>query len=222
MKRTFYSALLGIGFFFCSGCRGQKKPYETDLHKAPPATQLVGGGCDGCGLIYTGMPADINSSDTSAGWYEEGQKIMIAGTVYKPDGKTVAQDIIVYYYHTDNTGNYSKRNYKPENQTRHGHLRGWVNTDSAGKYFIYTIRPKPYPGRTDPAHIHIVIKEPALNEYYIDELVFDDDPLLTKEKRKTFENRGGSGILHLLLSESLPVAEHNIILGLNIPGYTEK
>jgi len=35
------------------------------------------------------------------------------------------------------------------------------------------------------------------------------------------ENRGGSGILRVLVSGDLQIAEHNIILGLNIPNYPE-
>lgn len=31
---------------------------------------LVGGPCDGCELMYTGMPAAIHAQDTSAGWRE--------------------------------------------------------------------------------------------------------------------------------------------------------
>jgi len=91
-----------------------------------------------------------------------------------------------------------------------------------GKYSIYTIKPAPYPNENIPAHIHTSIKEPNIdNEYYIDEFVFDDDKLLTGDKRKALENRGGSGILRVLISGDLQIAEHNIILGLNIPNYPE-
>src|SRR5580765_598563 len=34
----------------------------------PETSPLVGGGCDGCDLIYEGMPPTINEVDTSAGW----------------------------------------------------------------------------------------------------------------------------------------------------------
>ena len=56
----------------------------------------------------------------------------------------------------------------------------------------------------------------------IDEFVFDDDILLTEEKRKKLENRGGSGILKVLNKGDLQIAAHNIILGLNIPNYPGK
>jgi protocatechuate 3,4-dioxygenase beta subunit len=74
-----------------------------------------------------------------------------------------------------------------------------------------------------PAHIHPSIKEPNIdNEYYIDDFVFDDDKLLTSEKRKEVENRGGNGILKVAISGDLQIAERDIILGLNIPNYPGK
>lgn len=110
-----------------------------------------------------------------------------------------------------------------EKTKHHGHIRGWVKSDEKGRYSIYTIKPAPYPNENIPAHIHISIKEPSIgNEYYIDDLVFDDDPLLTGDNRKALENRGGSGILKVLISKDLQIAEHNIILGLNVPNYPGK
>ncbi len=180
----------------------------------------VGGGCDGCELMYSGMPGEISSVDTSAGWSEKGQKFLITGTVYHLDGITPAEGVIIYYWQTDNNGYYSPGKGMDEKARRHGHIRGWVKTDKKGKYRIYTIRPAPYPGRDIPAHTHISLREPGIaNEYYIDELVFDDDKLLTSEKRMAMENRGGSGVLRVLLADSLQVAEHDIILGLNVPNY---
>ena len=98
-----------------------------------------------------------------------------------------------------------------------------MKSDSNGKYAIYTVRPAPYPNADEPAHIHPAIKEPNIkNEYYIDEFVFDDDPLLTDEKRARLEKRVGSGILRLTGTEELQIAERNIVLGQNIPNYPEK
>jgi protocatechuate 3,4-dioxygenase beta subunit len=170
--------------------------------------------------MFVGMPKNIKPADTSVGWREKGQKLLVTGTVFKPGGKTPAPNIVIYYWHTDNNGFYSPKTGMDEKAKRHGHIRGWVKTDENGKYSIYTIRPAPYPNRDIPAHIHTSIKEPIIdNEYYIDEFVFDDDKLLTGAKRKALENRGGSGILRILISNDLQIAEHNIILGLNIPNY---
>jgi protocatechuate 3,4-dioxygenase beta subunit len=173
--------------------------------------------------MFVGMPKNIKSIDTSAGWTEKGQKLLITGTVYRLGGKNPAPNVIIYYWQTDNNGYYSPNKEMDEQTKRHGHVRGWVKSDENGKYSIYTIRPAPYPNDTMPAHIHISIKEPNIdNEYYIDEFVFDDDLLLTGKKRKELENRGGSGVLRVLIDKDMQIAEHNIILGLNIPNYPEQ
>ena len=181
----------------------------------------VGGGCDGCELMYKGMPRQINAVDTSAGWYEGGTKLIITGRVLQRDGRTAAANVVVYYWHTDNNGRYLPAK-GAHNATRHGHLRGWVKTGRDGRYEIYTIRPAAYPSHDEPQHIHLSIKESELaNEYYVDDLVFDDDPLLHRKTKRGFkaENRGGSGVLRTGMKKNIQVAVHDIILGLNIPNY---
>jgi protocatechuate 3,4-dioxygenase beta subunit len=171
-------------------------------------------------LIEVGKPSRIHSVDTSAGWTEPGQKLLVSGKVYKLDGKTPAPGVIVYYWQTDNNGLYSPSKTMDKGAERHGHIRGWVKTDTDGNYAIYTVKPAPYPNSNNPAHIHILIKEPDIeNAYYIDEFIFDDDPLVTSQMRNSQSKRGGSGILRLKTNGNIQTAEHNIILGLNIPGY---
>jgi len=221
MSRQIQLLLIVILFNLLTGCHGQTKP-NTITSQTTDTKKLVGGGCDGCEIMYVGIPKNISSVDTSVGWTEKGQKLLVTGKVYKIDGKTPAPNIIIYYWQTDNNGFYAPRKGMDENAKRHGHIRGWVKTDEQGNYAIYTIRPTPYPNENIPAHIHTSIKEPNIeNEYYIDEFVFDDDKILTGEKRKKLENRGGSGILRLLNKGTLQIAEHNIILGLNIPNYPD-
>jgi protocatechuate 3,4-dioxygenase, beta subunit len=186
--------------FVLLSCNGQVKPKAASPAKSVTDTaKIVGGGCDGCELMYIGMPDKIVAIDTSTGWKEPGQKLLITGKVLQTDGRIPAVNVIIYYWQTDNNGYYSPKQGMNEKAKRHGHIRGWVKTDAGGNYSIYTIKPAPYPNETIPAHIHIAIKEPGIsNEYYIDEFVFDDDKLLTSAKRKVLENRGGSGILRLL------------------------
>lgn len=206
-----------------TNCNGQTKFGNNQTVLKTDKKKLVGGGCDGCELMYVGMPKNIKAIDTSSGWTEIGQKLLITGTVYKLGGKIPAPNVIIYYWQTDNNGYYSPQEGMDEQAKRHGHIRGWVKSDENGKYSIYTIRPAPYTNDDVPAHIHTSIKEPNIeDEYYIDEFVFDDDILLTGKKRKALENRGGSGVLRVLIDKDLQVAEHNIILGLNIPNYPEK
>ncbi len=180
----------------------------------------VGGGCDGCELMYSDMPQNISSISYSPAWNSAGQKLLITGKAYKQDGLTPAANIIIYYWQTNHKGYYVDKNDLNIHVKRHGYIRGWVKSDNQGRYSIYTIKPGAYPNKDIPAHIHLSIKEPDIkDEYYVDNLVFDYDPLLTTEKRKALKNRGGSGLLRTLKGKNILIAEHNIILGLNIPNY---
>ncbi len=217
MKIIFPFLMLGA---FLTSCKNQSQTNTQTNESKTSKERIVGGGCDGCEIMYVGMPKNIRSIDTSTGWNEKGEKLLLRGTVYKIDGKTPAKDVVIYYWQTDNNGLYSPKDDMDEKAKRHGHIRGWVKTDKNGKYAIYTIRPMPYPNSDIAAHIHTSIKEPDVsNEYYIDEFVFDEDGFLTPNKRKSMENRGGSGILKVTVSGNLQIAEHDIILGLNIPDY---
>ncbi len=216
--QTFQVVIAILSLNFLTSCNGQNVPPTQIQSKSH--TKLVGGRCDGCELMFEGMPDEIKSIDYSPGWSEEGQKLLITGTVYKLDGKTPAPNVIVYYWQTDNNGYYSPKDGMSEKAKRHGYIRGWIKSDTNGKYSLYTIRPAPYPKQNILAHIHLSIKEPTIdNAYYVDELVFDDDQLLTEKERKAFKNRGGSGILRVSMSSDMQIAEHDIILGLNISNY---
>jgi protocatechuate 3,4-dioxygenase beta subunit len=216
-----------LGFFIVllnvlTSCNGQTKDNTQTITKnTTEKSTVVGGGCDGCELMYVGMPTNLKAVDTSAGWTKEGQKLLVTGTVFKLDGKTPAPNVIIYYWQTDNNGYYSPREGLDEKAKTHGSIRGWIKTDENGKYAIYTIRPAPYPNDVLPAHIHLSIKEPAIaNEYYPDDINFDDDTLLLPYfKKYPQENRGGSGVVRIQLKGDIQIAARDIILGLNIPNY---
>ncbi len=188
-----------------------------------PPTQaqkkLVGGACDGCEMMFDGMPKQLSWETTLSDSSEPGERMEISGKIFKPDGKTPAAGVILYVYHTNAKGFYEPA----ENQTsarRHGKLRGWMKTDEQGRYKFRSIKPAAYPNRNDPAHIHPVIKEQDKNEYYIDEYLFDDDPLVTASERARQEKRGGSGIIKLTKNQNgIWIGHRDIVLGQNIPNY---
>ncbi|MEZ0541334.1 dioxygenase family protein [Fibrella arboris] len=184
--------------------------------------RLVGGPCEGCEAIHESpVPFDKLASFVKlpdAAWATK-KPLGINGIVYKADGKTPAPGVVLYVYHTDETGHYVARKGATGWEQRHGSLRGWMRTNEKGEYKFVTLRPAPYPGHTNPAHIHITVNEPGLPDYYIDEFVFDDDPLLTATQRQKLDNRGGSGILKLKDVGNMYKAERPIYLGRNIPNY---
>jgi hypothetical protein len=183
---------------------------------------VVGGPCEGCEAVFLGQPAKLSTRARIAPAGEPGEPMLVTGRVTGPDGRARA-DVIVYAYQTDASGIYPRPAVSlgrwPD---RHGRLRGWAKTDAEGRYAFETIRPASYPSRTVPAHIHMHVIEPGCATYYIDEIVFTDDELLTPGAREQQGGaRGGSGI-------SSPVRDgangswrvvRDIRLGLNIPGY---
>ncbi len=222
MKTSLFIGFLVVAFLI--SCNGQIKKEKQSNFSPDSSSKKVGGTCEDCDIMFVDMPKQIQTVDTSAAWFEKDQKLKITGTVFEIDGKTPAKNVIVYYWQTDADGYYASNSTLNKQATRHGHIRGWIKTDATGKYTINTIRPAPYPNRDVPAHIHLLAKEPDLNhEYYVDDLVFDDDPLLIPHRKKyPLENRGGSGILRVLLKDNIQIAEHNIVLGLNVPNYPKK
>ena len=144
----------------------------------------------------------------------------VSGTIYQRDGKTPASGVILYIYHTNQEGIYPTKGNEIGWDKRHGYIRGWIKTDANGKYKFYTLRPGAYPGRENPEHIHATIKEPNVSSYWIDEYLFDDDPILTKKEREAQQKRGGNGIIKLTKdSKGILIAHRDIILGQNVPGY---
>lgn len=191
----------------------------TGCAQSPSAERQVGGGCEDCELMFAGMPTKLSWKAKLAPDDEPGERMIISGTIYKKDGKTPAPDVILYVYQTDNTGRYTPAP-KQVHAKRHGHLRGWVRTDAQGRYEFHTIRPASYPNSRNPQHIHPIIKEPGLSLYWIDEFLFDDDPVLTEQEKARQVKRGGSGIIKLNKnSEGVWIGKRNIILGLNVPNY---
>lgn len=189
------------------------------------AEKIVGGGCEGCEAVLEYGSKKLTWVDTLPDFNESGPKLEVSGTIYHKDGKTPAKDVILYIYHTDQKGLYSKKGNDPDSYRegwgkRHGYIRGWIKTNADGKYKFYTLRPAAYPGRENPEHIHPTVKEPGIKEYWIDEYLFDDDPILTQKEKNSQPGRGGSGIVKTTKDKNgMQIAKRDIILGLNVPGY---
>lgn len=181
----------------------------------------VGGPCEGCEAIFESpIPFEkLPNSIVLPDFREVGPKIEISGIVYQRDGMTPAKDVVLYVYHTDQKGVYPTKGNEKGWEKRHGYIRGWVKTDKNGFYQFKTLRPAPYPGRNAAEHIHVTVKEPDKNEYYIDEYLFSDDPLLPKTRNS--KPRGGDGVITLLPADKEGVrrATRHIILGLNVNDY---
>ncbi|MBN4084780.1 hypothetical protein JYT89_00395 [Flavobacteriaceae bacterium AH-315-B10] len=163
--------------------------------------------CNWCGTSEA--PENVSWKTVIPPKGELGEKLIISGTVYLPDGKTHAKDIIVYVHHTNIKGIYPKKGDEKGNGKYQGYLRGWMKTDSNGKYEFETIRPAPYHSHEgEPAHIHYNIQGPEYPEYWLTALWFADDPRVTKEYLNSVERSGGfSNVI------SLTKDKNNILRG---------
>jgi len=185
-----------------------------------PAARLIGGPCEGCEAIFEYGNKPLRAVDTLPGFTAGGVQIKLMGTIYQPDGKTPAADVILYVYHTDTSGLYPTRGTESGWARRHGYIRGWIKTGKDGQYTFYTRRPGQYPSREAPAHIHAIVLEPMGRYYYLHDYYFNDDPLLPKEEVEKTDIRGGDmNVLTLRKEDSLLVGRRDIILGKHVPGY---
>ena len=202
-----------LTYYLLVGC------LATACAQTPKTERKVGTRCEDCEMMFEGMPQTISWETQLTDAKEPGEPMIISGTIFKPDGKAPAPGVILYVYHTDAEGKYSlSKNQK--DAKRHGHIRGWMKTDVNGKYKFTSIRPASYPNRQAPQHIHPLIKEPGTSLYWIDEFLFDDDPLLSQNEKSRQEKRGGSGIIHLTKNgDGVWIGKRDIILGMNIPAY---
>ena len=181
---------------------------------------VVGLPCEGCEAVFEGRPGHVSSTARIAPESEPGEKLIIEGTVLDAAGKP-APGVVVYAYHTDAKGLYPPDEKAPGAWSRrHGLLRGWATTDDEGRYRFETIRPASYPNTRNPQHVHMHVIEPGRCTYYIDELLFDDDPLLTADERARQPGRGGTGIVTVSGDAARGwKVRRDIRLGEKIPGY---
>lgn len=154
---------------------------------------LYNGEIDYLALEYAGKPEDIPARIRIASRSEPGEAFSISGRCLSwQTGQPVA-GIIIYAYHTDNTGVYTGG---PKG-TRHARLRGWMRTGADGVYAFDSIKPGLYPNRDTESHVHLTVLEPGRKPYWIDNIVFDGEFGVDRAYRAKMTNRGGNGIIPL-------------------------
>jgi len=218
-RRTFLASLAPA---LAAGCA--RTPLAPDgSNSAPGREPIVGLPCEGCEAVFQGLPAALTAAARIAPAGEPGEPMAIDGAVFDRRGRA-ADGVIVYAYHTNAQGLYpTDDQFRGLAAFRHGRLRGWAKTDANGRYRFETIRPAGYPGTDLPAHVHMHVIEVGRCTYYIDDIMFDDDPRLTPAKRVQLTlGRGGSGIVTPRRREDGSwLVTRDIVLGQAIPGYPE-
>jgi len=219
-RASLFAVALPAGFLINCARPARTQP-APGVESGAEAERRVGGYCEVCEGMYDGMPAGLNWETRIADASEPGEPLEASGRIYQPDGRTPAPGVILYAYHTDARGLYPPAPGATTGEgRRQGRLRAWVKTNARGEYKFHTIKPASYPNRNIPSHVHLIVKEADKNEYYIDDVEFDDDPFLTQQERARRRKAGGSGIVHLTRSAGgVWLARRDIILGLNIENY---
>ena len=189
---------------------------KTGINRPVP---VIGNPCEGCEAVFDGMPAEIPSLLRLAPVGEPGVPMRISGRVLDGSGRARA-GVVVYAYQTDRTGLYPRPAQRLGFEAmRHGRLRGWVRSDTQGRYVIDTIRPGSYPGEDVAEHVHMHVLEPGCFTYYIDDLMFLDDPKLSAEERRQAHGTGGAGLLRPVMADGRWQVERDIVLGRDVPGH---
>ena len=212
MSKLLSATIVLIFLFSC----GNSQDNDQSITKP----KLVGGPCEGCEAVFEYSDKVLSAVDTLPDFDNADQKLKVTGFIYQSDGKTPAEDVILYVYQTDAEGIYATKGDETSWDRRHGYIRGWIKTGKDGKYTFYTLKPGSYPSRTEPAHIHPTILEPDGKYYWLGAYLFEGDPLLTSEHLNEKSPRGGSqGVIRLRKEGGLEVVKRDFILGRNISGY---
>jgi protocatechuate 3,4-dioxygenase, beta subunit len=167
-RRRFLGASVGIGGFVMA------------LPAAAVAQQPAGwirpGGLVAPGEWWAGGgPRKAPAVCALVGPEEAGARLVLSGTVFGPDGRTPLPGVTVYAYQTDVHGLYN-----PQAASGVPHrIRGWANTGQDGRYEFHTIKPGAYPNRRTPAHIHVTVSRDDIAEWWLPEVRFEGDSLLT-------------------------------------------
>ena len=187
---------------------------------APAEDRAASGGvradlyaCEGCEIVDQPDRDTLSWSMRIGGESEAGDPLVVEGTVFLPDGKTPASDVVIFAHQTDDTGICPEAFDDRGRQLRQGRLHGWVKTGLDGRYRFETIKPAPYPSMTMPAHIHLYIGEAGRRPYYIDDVVFAGEFGVDDAYIAAQELRGGSGIIELTRdSDGVLHARRDIVL----------
>lgn len=149
--------------------------------------------CEYCGAPDSPPASELSWSAVIARPEEPGERMIVSGVVYEPDGRTPAPGVLVYLWHTDATGIYPRSSDQRGNARRHGRLRAWLITDADGRYQIETIKPAPYPNESLAAHIHATLTREGQSERWIEDFLFEGDPFISEREALASKEAGRFG-----------------------------
>lgn len=194
------------------GCRPETLAQQSDDALALIRKNARPRGTEGMGAID--VPDAVSWRVSLAGKSDDAMPLIVSGTVYEPDGRRPAPNVLIYFYHTDAAGLYGRGD-----EHRHGRFRGWLLTDERGRYEFRSIRPASYPNSTISAHIHMTVTGKDFREDWIDSILFEGDRFISARERETAGRRGGFNPIVKLEkgADGIFRAERDIQLWRNLP-----
>lgn len=150
-----------------------------------PPTLSGGAPCGSCDA-----PARLSWRTVIPPENEPGEPLIITGKVFRPDGATPAEGMVLWVYQTDRTGYYNEND-----DASHPRLKGWIKIGADGRYEFRTIRPGAYPKRSTPVHIHAHVYGPGYLERSIEDYWFKDDPRINEKELKNAADHGGHPVI---------------------------
>ncbi len=178
------ASLAAIAFPFLINCKSDTLAQKSDSELSLIKKNAIPIGGEWSGAIDA--PDNVSWKTVLAKATDEGEPMIISGTVFLADGKKPAPNTLIYLYHTDMYGIYGKRG-----EHKHGKFRGWMLTDAKGKYEFRSIRPASYPNTTFAAHVHMTLTGKNFKEDWIDSILFEGDRFISQREREMAGKRGG-------------------------------
>lgn len=122
----------------------------------------------------------------------QGERLMLTGTVLRPDCKTPVVGATVDFWHCDHAGAYDIKTPDEKIAPENFRFRAMAQTDKDGRFVFDTIVPgrygippglegfEAYAGQTRPAHFHITITHPIYLPLTT-QLYIKGDPYIAKD-----------------------------------------
>ena len=142
-------------------------------------------------------------------------QLTITGKVLLSDGLTPAKDVILYLYQHDENGEFQFETKNGKERLRH---RAWVKTDDQGNYTFNTFVPGEaivklnYPRRYGPKQFYLVAKLPESEDFALPALMFEDDPLISKNCIRRLKRKNIDCLVSMEQSDGKAVVKKDITL----------
>jgi catechol 1,2-dioxygenase len=153
-----------------------------------------------------GAKPSVKLADASV----QGERLVLTGTVLRPDCKTPVVGASIDFWHCDHAGAYDIKTPDEKIAPENFRFRALATTDKDGRFVFETIVPgrygippglegfEKYAGQTRPAHFHVTVTHPIYlpltTQVYI-----QGDPFIAKDpwakhSRVVFALKKGSGL----------------------------